>query len=211
MFPILTKPVFIVFFATDLKTGRFIRTITRHRFNHAAISLDGMKTFYSFSRLYIDHPTISGLVCESPKRYLMTGRTLVRAYRIDVDIETYELIKSHISEMLASRDDYVYNFISCGTYMFGRRFLRKKAFTCVEFVRDTLVYGGILFEDHKKRVGLDSLENELAACGYEMREGTALQLLRRTSWGDDPYLDDCGGRIAVIREASRRLYRMVRG
>ncbi len=210
MLPILTKPVFIVFFATDLKTGRFIRTMTRHRFNHAAISLDGMRTFYSFSRLYVDHPMIGGLVTESPKRYLMTGRTLVRAYRIDVDIETYGLIKSHISEMLASRDDYVYNFISCGTYMLGRRFRREKAFTCVEFVRDTLVYGGVLFDERRHRVGVDSLENELSACGYEMREGTALEILKRTSWGDDPYLDDCGGRIAVMREASRRLYRMVR-
>ncbi len=207
----ISKPIYIVFFATDLKTGRFIRTMTRHRFNHAAISLDGMKTLYSFSRIYIDHPMISGLVCESPKRYLMTGRTVVRAYRVDVDLETFELIRSHISEMLARRDDYVYNFISCGTYMLGRRFPRERAFTCVEFVRDTLVYGGILFDDHHKRVGVDSLENELAACGYEMREGTAPQILKRTSWGNDPYLDDCGGRIAVMREASRRLYRMVRG
>ncbi|MCD8108402.1 MAG: hypothetical protein LUE20_10670 [Oscillospiraceae bacterium] len=206
----VTTPIYIVFFATDLKTGRFIRTMTRHRFNHAAISLDGMKTFYSFSRLYIDHPMIGGLVCESPKRYLMTGRTVLRAYRIDVDLETYGLIKSHIEEMLASRDDYVYNFISCGTYMLGRRFRRKRAFTCVEFVRDTLVCGGVLFEDAKRRVGVDSLEEELSACGYEMREGTAVELLKRTPWGDDPYLDDCGGRIAVIREASRRLYRMVR-
>ncbi|MCD8006129.1 MAG: hypothetical protein LUF29_04020 [Oscillospiraceae bacterium] len=211
MFPTLTKPVFIVFFATDLKTGRFIRTVTRHRFNHAAISLDGMKTFFSFSRLYIDHPMIAGLVTESPKRYLMTGRTVVRAYRIDVDLETFGLIRSHIEEMLATERDYVYNFISCGTYVLGRRFRRQHAFTCVEFVRDTLVSGGVLFDDRHKRVGVDSLENELAACGYEMREGTATQLLKRTSWGDDPYLDDCGGRIAVMREASRRLYRMVRG
>ena len=206
----VTAPIYIVFFATDLKTGRFIRTMTRHRFNHAAISLDGMRTFYSFSRLYIDHPMIGGLVCESPKRYLMTGKSIVRAYRINVDLETYGLIRSHIEEMLASRDDYVYNFISCGTYMLGRRFRRQKAFTCVEFVRDTLVFGGVLFDGGKKRVGVDSLENELAACGYKMREGTARQLLKRTSWGDDPYLDDCGGRIAVMREASRRLYRMVR-
>ncbi|MCD7847088.1 MAG: hypothetical protein LUG49_03520 [Oscillospiraceae bacterium] len=206
----ITAPIYIVFFATDLKTGRFIRTVTRHRFNHAAISLDGMRTFYSFSRLYIDHPMISGLVCESPKRYLMTGKTVLRAYRIDVDLETYELIQSHISEMLALRDDYVYNFISCGTYMLGRRFTRKRAFTCVEFVRDTLVYGGILFDNQHHKVGVDSLENELAACGYKMNEGTARELLMRTSWGDDPYLDDCGGRFAVMREASRRLYRMIR-
>ncbi|MCD7732005.1 MAG: hypothetical protein LUH56_00990 [Oscillospiraceae bacterium] len=206
----VTTPVYIVFFATDLKTGRFIRRMTRHRFNHAAISLDGMKTFYSFSRLYIDHPMIGGLVCESPKRYLMTGRTVVRAYRVDVNLETYGVIKSHIENMLASRDDYVYNFLSCGTYMLGRRFRREKAFTCVEFVRDTLVSGGVLFDDRHHRVGVDSLENELSACGYEMSEGTALELLKRTPWGDDPYLDDCGGRIAVMREASRRLYRMVR-
>ncbi|MCC8130131.1 MAG: hypothetical protein LUC38_05180 [Oscillospiraceae bacterium] len=211
MFPTLTKPVFIVFFATDLKTGRFIRTMTRHRFNHAAISLDGMRTFYSFSRLYIDHPMIAGLVVESPKRYLMTGKTVLRAYKIDVDIETYGIIKSHIEEMLASKRDYVYNYISCGTYMIGRRFHRQHAFTCVEFVRDTLVSGGVLFDDHHHRVGVDSLERELSSCGYEMSEGTAKDFLKRTPWGEDPYLDDCGGRIAVMREASRRLYRMVRG
>lgn len=48
--------VYVVFARTDLKVGRMIRIMTRNRYNHVAISLDGMKTLCSFSRLYINHP-----------------------------------------------------------------------------------------------------------------------------------------------------------
>lgn len=204
------RSVYIVFFATDFKTGRFIRTFTRYRYNHVALSLDGMKTLCSFSRVYLDHPMIAGFVTESPRRYLMSGKTAVRAYKLITDEETFSIIEGRIAKLLSSPDDYVYNYLSCAAYAMGKRFTRKHAFTCVEFVRDTLVKGGVLLSREGKKVSIRGLERELSAFDCEMTEGNARELLSCSAWGNDRYLDDCGGRIAVMREASRRMVRMIR-
>ena len=91
--------VYVVFARTDLKVGRMIRIMTRNRYNHVAISLDGMKTLCSFSRLYINHPLVGGFVEESPNRYLLSDKCYIKTVRIDVDNKTYAALKERVESM----------------------------------------------------------------------------------------------------------------
>lgn len=202
--------VYVGFFATDFKTGRIIRTVTRHMYNHVAISLDSMRSFYSFSRLYIDHMMIAGFVAESPRRYLMSGKIMMRVYRLELDRERYEKIEHRIDHILRKSNKYVYNHLSCLAYLIGKRFVRKHAFTCAEFVRDTLAMSGVLPPREGKKVSIRRLEEELEDFGCEMIEGRAEDILKNSSWGSDRYLMYEGGRVAAFKEASKRFVKLVK-
>lgn len=201
------KSIYIIFFSTDLKTGMLIRKITRHKYNHVSISLDGMKTLYSFSRLYYNHPMIGGFVEESPLRYLSSDKNLVKTVKIDVDDNTYAMALHRIRRMERRPDEYVYNYLSIASYLTGRRIRRDKSYTCAEFVRDTLAVLGIVLTDRRSRISIARLEEELS--GYETREGTAGEIFDCETWGNDRYLEDFGGRLRVAREAIRRFKSMI--
>lgn len=202
------KSIYVVFFSTDLRVGRFIRTMTRQKYNHVSISIDGLKTLCSFSRLYLAHPMIGGFVEESPKRYLMSDKTLVKIVRIYVEDYKYALTEYNIRKMQKNPEAYVYNFLSFAGYAMGKRVKRDKAYTCVEFVRDTLACAGIVFTDNSSCIRIKGLEEELD--GYESMEGTAQELLLEDGWGNDIYLENCGSRISVAKEAARRFVHMLR-
>lgn len=200
------KSIYIVFFATDLKVGKFIRLMTRNHYNHVSISMNGLSTFYSYSRLYMNHPSVGGFVEESPNRYLMSNKTDVKGIKIEVDDCTYDMIEQYINGILARPELYVYNYLSAAGYIIGRRIFRNNAYTCVEFVRDLLVYAGVLSENGSSCVKIRELENELQS--YDCVEGSATELLSRNDWGNDCYLDHVG-RIAATREACRRFGKLI--
>ncbi len=200
------KEIYVVFSGTDLKTGRFIRRITNQKYNHACISTDGLKTLCSFSRLYLDHPMLAGFVEESPNRYLMMDKAWVKVVKIEVDNNTYAAVCQYIRRMQLRPNEYVYNYLSCAGYPVGKRIRRDKAYTCVEFVRDTLVCAGVL-PSSASCVKIPTLQAELR--GYKTIEGTAKEIFKNADWGSDDYLKDFGGRITVAREVYRRLWHML--
>ncbi len=201
------KSIYVVFAKTDLRVGRLIRLITHNRYNHVAISLDGLKTLCSFSRIYLNHPLVGGYVEESPNRYLLSNRCFVKAVEIDVSDNTYALLAAYIAKMQRNPEAYVYNYGSAASYVLGRRLESERAFTCVEFVRDVLVRSGVLADIRRSCVRISELERELSA--YDCREGTAKEIFPRTGWGSDIYLAEVG-RIAAAKEAMRRFGRMIR-
>ena len=62
--------IYLVFSSTQNKMGQMIRSITKFEYNHVSISVDEMKTLYSFARYYRDTPLSGGFVRESHARYL---------------------------------------------------------------------------------------------------------------------------------------------
>lgn len=200
------KSIYVIFSGTDLKVGRLIRVMTRNQYNHASISLDGLETLYSFSRLYLSHPMVGGLVEESPNRYLMSDKTRIKTVKIDVDDNTYAITAQYIRKMMRSQDDYVYNYMSAASYTVGKRIERDCAYTCVEFVRDTLVHAGLLADNNCACVRIPTLEKELSA--YECQEGAAWEIFDNCEWGNDAYLTEIG-RLNAAKEAFRRLKHMV--
>ncbi len=202
--------VYVVFARTDLKVGRMIRIMTRNRYNHVAISLDGMKTLCSFSRLYINHPLVGGFVEESPNRYLLSDKCYIKTVRIDVDNKTYAALKERVESMQRKSREYVYNYMSAAAYILGMRIEREHAYTCVEFVSDALERSGILKGCGGSRVEISELERALST--YGCREAAASEIFKcvgRVGWGSDVYLRHLG-RIAAAKEALRRFGAMVR-
>lgn len=201
------KKLYIIFSSTDRKTGKFIRKVTRHNYNHVAISLDNMQTLMSFSRLYVNHAMLGGFVEESPKRYFLSPNVSVKAVEIEIDNNAYAKIISKIRQMQRAPRSYVYNFASIVFYPVGMRIKRAKCYTCAEFVRDILVVAGIL-KNSRRSVKIAELEEELQ--GFGCAEGSAWDVFGKEteSWGNDVYLEEISA-LKAYKETARRLKKVV--
>ncbi len=201
------KKLYIVFSSTDLKTGKFIRKVTKHSYNHVAISLDNMQTLMSFSRLYLDHAMLGGFVEESPKRYFLSPNIAIKAVEIEIGNNAYAKIISKVRQMQKSPENYAYNFASIAMYPVGKRVKRAKCYTCAEFARDILVLAGAL-EKSKHCVKIADLEEELQ--GFSFVEGSSSEILGEnpSNWGKDVYLEEIS-RLKAYLETARRFKNLV--
>ena len=131
------KDVYIVFSATPYKMGKFIRTFTRGEFNHASIMFDeNMCEAYSFGRRHIDTPFYGGIIKDSVSRYVSKNgkkRAYINICKIQVEDDRYYEALNTAKDMFANKDDYVYNLLSAGHSVAGKRIFIKDSYTCVEF------------------------------------------------------------------------------
>ncbi len=138
------KYVYVVFSSTQYIIAKCIRAMTRHRYNHVSISLDGnLQTLYSFARRYEDTPFCGGFVVETPERYLRRNTAAtVQICAIPVTDEQYAAISEHVAGYVEKEHDYVYNYISALTFLFRRRVALEKCHTCVDFATELISMTG---------------------------------------------------------------------
>lgn len=153
------KDVYIVFIASNFKTGKAIRFLTRGRYNHVALSFEPViDTLYSYARYNYYEPILGGYGAEYPNRYLANGEDVpVRVCRYPVTDEHYQRIKDSLQVHEEQKTDTRYNFFSLVTYPFGVDLHIHGAHTCISFLRELLEIEGFVSINRLARI----LENDI--------------------------------------------------
>lgn len=144
--------IYVVFSSTPYKMGKFIRRMTREKYNHVAVSLDPrLGTLYSFARKYVNTPFYGGFIKESWGRYRYKNHcSEIMVCAIPVTYEQYEYIKIRLAEMCDNESDYLYNMWSAFMVPLRKRVNITDAYTCTEFAASILGESGV-FPDLSSR------------------------------------------------------------
>lgn len=134
------KKIYIVFIASNYKTGSVIRKVTRGKYNHVALSLDtSLHTLYSYARCNYFEPFNGGFQLETPARYLIDGNDSA------IKVCEYEVRDSHYERLLENIHGYVenqwitkYNFADLFVYPLKKHVPIERTHTCVSFVGELL-------------------------------------------------------------------------
>lgn len=128
--------IYVVFSATPYRMGRFIRKVTRQKYNHVSVALDDrLEMMYSFARYYKDTPLYGGFVKESRMRYMYKNvDSEICICAIPLSEEEYQDISTYIQEMKENRRQYLYNTFSAICTPMKFRVPIEKSYTCTEFV-----------------------------------------------------------------------------
>lgn len=131
------KDIYIVFLASNYKSGKFIRTFTRTRYSHVALSNSPhLAEIYSFSRQYYNTPFVAGFVRELPSRYLCNGMdTPVKVCKVSISDARYEWVMKIVMTFMKNKEHMKYNFLSALTYPLHRSVKIRDAYICIEFIR----------------------------------------------------------------------------
>ncbi len=193
--------VYVMFSATDCSVGRFIRRMTRSRYNHVSVSFDpDMQSLYSFARYHQTAPFYAGFVEESLMRYQLSGRqATVKVCRIRLSDQQAATLKNAVGEVQASQGEYIYNYLSALTFLAHRRFDVPRAFTCVDFAVWLLSRAGI---EEVPDAFFTIAQLEEALQKYVTFEGESQFYADALTWGDDAYEDPLTRRGYVIGTAA---------
>lgn len=128
------EKMYIVLMSTNTKMGSFIRTFTRYKYNHIAISFDKeLNDMYSFARYKHASSLVGGFVKEGKYRYIKNP-PLIKVYEMPYS----DNIKNTINKMEKEKEKYIYNTYSAIAYVFGKNIKIKNSFTCFEFINQFL-------------------------------------------------------------------------
>ena len=198
--------IYIVFMITTTGIGKVIRTVTRHPYNHASLSLyPDLRVSYTFARLHVDAPFCGGFTMESLRRFPRDERTVFKVCRLALNEEEYRKLCSYLRPFVDSPDDYVYNILSAATHVFGHRFRLSKSYTCIEFVTDALRASGCL-SGIPDFCSIEDLENLLA--DRVVYEGPALHYPLPESWCRDTYPERLGA-VQGVRYTASNIRKML--
>ena len=140
------KEVYIVLTSTGTALSNIIIKYKHAEYGHVSISLDKeLDLLYSFGRIHPYNAFCGRLVHEGIhfgtfKRF---KDTKCKIYRLTVDEEQHQLMKSKIEEMLNRRPKYKFNIRGLFLAAFNRRIPRNNHFYCSEFVRYILEKGNV--------------------------------------------------------------------
>ncbi len=193
--------VYVMFSATDCSVGRFIRKMTRSKYNHVSVSFDpDMQSLYSFARYHQSAPFYAGFVEESLMRYQLSGRqATVKVCRIRLSDQQAGALTRAVDEVQASSGEYIYNYLSALTFLAHRRFDVPRAFTCVDFAVWLLSRAGI----HEVPDAFFTIADlEAALQKYVIFEGESQFYADALTWGNDAYADHLTRRGYVKGTAS---------
>lgn len=209
----LKKNIYIVFSCTNTKIGAMIRYVTKNKYNHVSIALEGdLKTMYSFTRYRANAPLVAGFSEESPLRYIYDN-TDVKICRIPVSEEKYKEVFDYIEEIQKNSKRYIYNYLSALLVPTGRKICIPDAYTCLEFCVHILskyrVAEGISDRSFYNIVDLEKLLEP-----YVAYEGSISGIAVPNGWGNDVYPDYMKGKIRICagsaKQFGRLFYRLVR-
>lgn len=135
------KNLYVIFIASNYRTGRLIRFLTGGRYNHVAISLTpDISEFYSFARTNYYEPFSACYQIETPYRYLenCSKPTDIEVCEISVDDDKYSRILERISEYNQKQEKTLYNYFDILAYPFRKHLKLPDAHTCLSFVQELL-------------------------------------------------------------------------
>lgn len=178
--------LYVLFASTPCKMGKFIRFMTKHRYNHVAISFDDqLQKLYSFSRHYENAPFYGGFVEESFRRYHDKDKLcMIKVCKIPLSIEEKNKIMRFLICIEKNSKMYVYNFISALIFPIKRRIRVQKAYTCIEFILAVVKKSSVGVELKKRNfVSIKELEKILG--DKVVYEGSSTHYPIPGDWGND--------------------------
>ncbi len=169
------KNIYVILSATPTMMGKFIRVITRSCYNHSSISLtEGLEEMYSFARYRASNPLVGGFVREFPQRLSPGGNgedVYIKVYKIPISDKQFEEIRKFIYSIRDDREENIYNTLAALGIFLGHRFNTYKAYTCSDFVAESLSKGSIISDSCiSKNIVPDEMQKFLdkytVFCGY---------------------------------------------
>ena len=171
--------------------SKFIRTITKNEYNHAAISFDiELKTLYSFARHYKKAPFYGGFVTESCLRYNVEKHfSNIKVYAIPLTKKDEECLSDYLNYFKSHPDKYLYNMFSAILVPFRKKIVINNAFTCVEFVTSilSLIDERINILDYYSIADLENLYQDKL-----IYEGIFETTKDVSNWSNDTFLESNG-------------------
>lgn len=207
------KNIYIVFSCTSTRIGAMIRYVTRNKYNHVSIALEGdLGRMYSFTRYRANAPFVAGFSEESPLRYLCDN-TDVKICQIPVSDEKYNEVLAYIDEIQKNSKRYIYNYISALLVPTGKKICIPDAYTCLEFSVHILSKYG-LAEGVSDRSFYNIVDLEKLLDLFVAYEGSITGIAVSNGWGNDVYPDYMKGKFRICagsaRQFGRLFYRLVR-
>ena len=136
-----TRQLYIVLSQTGTWLSRAIKIFTRARYNHASLSFsEDLQQMYSFGRLRPRNPFLAGFVQENAfgGTFARFPKTKALVIALPVSEAQYTAIRSHVTRMYASREEYHYNFLGILCAAVHIAHTRDFYYYCSEFVAEVL-------------------------------------------------------------------------
>lgn len=132
------KKIYIVFIASNFKSGKLIRFFTRGRYNHIAFSHEPyISEVYSFARYNYYESLLGGFGPEYSNRYLCQGKDIaIKICQYDVAEGHYERIKEKLDYYGKTKTRY--NILSVLTYPLKKQVELPDTHTCISFMLELL-------------------------------------------------------------------------
>ena len=170
------KKVYVFFIATEFKTGKAIRLLTRNTYNHVAFSFDkNGSVLYSYARYRYHEPLLSGFGIEYTDRYQNTcDNVKIKVCEYCVSDAHYERIQWKINHYSENQDKTRYNFIDVVGYPFKFHLNIRYHHTCISFLLELL--------ERRDVHTIGALERKLRA--NTIYEGTVGEFFSQVSSGE---------------------------
>lgn len=132
------KKIYIVFIASNFKSGKIIRFFTRGIYNHVAFSHEPyVSALYSFARYNYYESFLGGFGPEYSNRYLSQGKDIkIKICQYEVTEEHYERIKDKLEYYGQAKTRY--NILSVLTYPLKKQVELPDTHTCISFMLELL-------------------------------------------------------------------------
>ena len=137
-----TSKLYIVVSQTGTILSRFLKMVTRAKYNHVSVSLeDDLHVMYSFGRRNPYNPVWGGFVMESPENgtFARFTETEVVVLCVHITQKQKQKIKEHLESMYSRRKIYHYNYLGLLLAAFHICYKSRNHYYCSEFVKDLLV------------------------------------------------------------------------
>lgn len=195
------KNIYVFFIATEFKTGKAIRLLTRGKYNHVAFSFSpSISKLYSYSRYRYYEPLISGFGIEYTDRYTYTREDVkIKVCKYEISDEHYNRIKEKIELYSIKEDETQYNFLDLITYPFNVHIDMEYTHTCISFLLDLLEINNIhTIGQLEKKIGDNTVyEGKLWDYEQTITKGPKDFFERR-------------GRVTVYKESGKLLFGLTR-
>ncbi len=140
------KKIYILLTYSGSLLSKAIKMYTKEPYSHVSLSLDeDLNQLYSFGRKRPRNPLYAGFVREDviEGTYAYFPKTRCAFYSLDVDEETYKMIKEEIKAFESRKDIYGYNFLGLIGFMLNKPIDRNNKYFCSQFVSELLSNSGI--------------------------------------------------------------------
>lgn len=182
------KFIYVVLSRTPFGTGKLIRFVTGFPYNHSGISLtERPEIIYTMARFFGSTPYYAGFMKESVLRYQKGDKISdFVIFAVPVSEEQLSAVKKRFQHYSENQTDYIYNFFSAAAFPFRKRVWVYRAFTCLEFVLDTLTeHTDLTTEIDHNFCTIEELYNILLP--YRIYEDSAKEFFSGAEKGDDPF------------------------
>ncbi|MCX8131476.1 MAG: hypothetical protein N3I35_15465 [Clostridia bacterium] len=139
------KKIYLLLTQVDSLIMRGIRLYTGSKYNHIAISIDSMKSFYTFGRKLLYFPLVGGFIREQLNkgfyRHFKNVRCLI--FSLEIEDADYDKLNTRLDGFIQNSEIYKYNLAAFFGIVIKKPIKMRNRYTCSEFTAMLLQESGI--------------------------------------------------------------------